>query len=183
MKREKEEAKGNIPGVRTSTKEICLTALPVQNWTWSGRVLFRKNMGNGNNRMLVVPASRAVSTSPVCMYTKGKKWCRERRVLKEELRAFGIGWQRRPEKRWVSKSTGERASGTTATEISHDYGGRRSRRWSGRGSGMGASNAQTKKGRDYSIIIPSHLKVEVRYGTIYMLPWSRSRNLAHLHSF
>ena len=116
-------------------------------------------------------------------YTKGKKWCRERRVLKEELRAFGIGWQRRPEKRWVAKSTGERASGTTATEISHDYGGRRSRRWSGRGSGMGASNAQTKKGRNYSIIIPSHLKVEVRFGTIYMLPWSRPRNLAHLHSF
>lgn len=65
-------------------------------------------------------------TSPVCMYTKGKKWCRGRRVLKEELRAFGIGWQRRPEKRLVAKSTGERASGTTATEylMTTEVGGR-----------------------------------------------------------
>lgn len=36
------------------------------------------------------------------MYTKCRKWWRERRVLKKELKAVGIGWQRRAEKRWVA---------------------------------------------------------------------------------
>ena len=36
------------------------------------------------------------------LYTKCRKWRRERRVLKKELKALGIGWQRRPEKRWVA---------------------------------------------------------------------------------
>lgn len=55
----------NTPRVRTSTKEICLTVLPSQGWTWSGQSLFRKNRGNGNSRMLALPASRADSTSLV----------------------------------------------------------------------------------------------------------------------
>ena len=33
------------------------------------------------------------------LYTKCTKWRRERRVLKRELKALGIGWQRRPERR------------------------------------------------------------------------------------
>ena len=36
------------------------------------------------------------------LYTKCKKWRRERRVLKKELRERGIIWQRRPENRWLA---------------------------------------------------------------------------------
>ncbi len=36
------------------------------------------------------------------LYTKCRKWRSEIRVLRKELQALGIGWQRQPEKRWVS---------------------------------------------------------------------------------
>ncbi len=36
------------------------------------------------------------------LYTKCRKWRRERRVLKRELKVQGIGWQRRPESRWLA---------------------------------------------------------------------------------
>ena len=40
--------------------------------------------------------------SVVHLYAKCRKWRKERRVLKRELRGLGIEWQRRPEKRWVA---------------------------------------------------------------------------------
>ena len=40
--------------------------------------------------------------SVVHLYAKCRKWRKERRVLKRELRGLGIGWQRRPEKRWLA---------------------------------------------------------------------------------
>lgn len=36
------------------------------------------------------------------LYTKCRKWRRERRILKKELKERGIGWQRRPESRWLA---------------------------------------------------------------------------------
>ena len=36
------------------------------------------------------------------LYTKCRKWRRERRILKKELKVLGIGWQLRPERRWVA---------------------------------------------------------------------------------
>ncbi len=60
---------------------------------------FRKNRDNGNSVMLVVPTTRQLVHH---MYTKCRKWRRERRVLRKELRALGIGWQHRPEKIWVA---------------------------------------------------------------------------------
>ena len=39
--------------------------------------------------------------SVVHLYVKCRKWRKERRVLKRELRGLGIEWQRRPEKRWL----------------------------------------------------------------------------------
>ena len=36
------------------------------------------------------------------LYTNCRKWRRERRVLKKELKVLGIGWQRRPENRWLA---------------------------------------------------------------------------------
>ena len=36
------------------------------------------------------------------LYTECRKWRRGRRVLKRELKVLGIGWQRRPERRWVA---------------------------------------------------------------------------------
>ena len=36
------------------------------------------------------------------LYTKCRKWRRERRVLKKELKERGIEWQRRPESRWLA---------------------------------------------------------------------------------
>ena len=38
----------------------------------------------------------------VHLYAKCRKWRKERRVLKRELRGLGIEWQRRPEKRWLA---------------------------------------------------------------------------------
>ena len=40
--------------------------------------------------------------SVVHLYAECRKWGKERRVLKRELRALGIGWQCRPEKRWLA---------------------------------------------------------------------------------
>lgn len=36
------------------------------------------------------------------LYTECRKWRRERRVLRKELKTSGVAWQRRPEKRWVA---------------------------------------------------------------------------------
>ena len=40
--------------------------------------------------------------SVVHLYAKCRKWRKERRVLKKELRELGIGWQCRPERRWLT---------------------------------------------------------------------------------
>ena len=40
------------------------------------------------------------------LYTKCRRWRRERRILRKELQALGIGWQCRPEKRWVANLLG-----------------------------------------------------------------------------
>ena len=48
--------------------------------------------------MLVVWTSRAVGGSPL---RKVQEMEKKRRVLKRELRGLGIGWQRRPEKKWL----------------------------------------------------------------------------------
>ncbi len=40
--------------------------------------------------------------SMVHLYAKCRTWRKERRVLKKELRELGIGWQCRPEKRWLA---------------------------------------------------------------------------------
>ncbi len=36
------------------------------------------------------------------LYTTCRKWRREKKVLKKELRERGIGWQRRRESRWLA---------------------------------------------------------------------------------
>ena len=36
------------------------------------------------------------------LYTKCRKWKKERRALKKEFKERGIGWQRRPESRWLA---------------------------------------------------------------------------------
>ncbi len=36
------------------------------------------------------------------LYNKCRKWRREKRGLKKELKAPGIGWQRQPEERWIA---------------------------------------------------------------------------------
>lgn len=36
------------------------------------------------------------------MYTRCRKWRRERRVLQRELQVLEIEWQHRPERRWVA---------------------------------------------------------------------------------
>lgn len=38
------------------------------------------------------------------LYTKGRKWRTERRALKKNLDKIGIRWQRRPEKKVVSRA-------------------------------------------------------------------------------
>ncbi len=44
------------------------------------------------------------------LYTKCRKWRRERRVFEREFKELGIGWQSRPERRWVANILGnERA--------------------------------------------------------------------------
>ena len=40
--------------------------------------------------------------SVVHLYAECRKWRKERRVLQRELRALGIVWQCRPEKRWLA---------------------------------------------------------------------------------
>lgn len=40
--------------------------------------------------------------SVVHLYAKCRKWRKERKVLKKELRELGIGWQARPEMRWLA---------------------------------------------------------------------------------
>ena len=40
--------------------------------------------------------------SVVHLFAKCRKWRKERKVLKKELRELGIGWQSRPERRWLA---------------------------------------------------------------------------------
>ena len=40
--------------------------------------------------------------SVVHLYAECRKWRKERRVLKRELKRLGIGWQCRTEKRWLA---------------------------------------------------------------------------------
>lgn len=59
---------------------------------------FRKNRGDKKSRMLVVLTTQSVYH----LYTKCRKWLRERRVFRKELYTLGIGWQRQTEKRFVT---------------------------------------------------------------------------------
>lgn len=89
----------NSPSTGTSTEEICLT-------------VFQLKVGHGAigvflERIGVTETAecwwcKQAEQSVEHLYTKCRKWRRERKVLKKELKVLRIGWQRRPERRRVA---------------------------------------------------------------------------------
>ncbi len=82
---------------------------------------------------------RAQEQTVIHLYTKCRKWRKERRKLSRELSRLGIKWQLRPERRWLSRLlANDRAIGPVleflkSIEVSSRTGAReRELEWQGR---------------------------------------------------